>query len=122
MKTKKPSKQRKRLYKLSLHQIRKRLVAPLDKAVAKSIGKKRLVVRTGDTIKVLTGKHKGKTGKVEKVDYTRMKVYIKEIKFKNVKGQERLVPFVASNLLLTNVLTEDRRRLKIKNPQKEKVK
>lgn len=111
-KTKKPTKQRKRLYQGALHTKRKLIVAPIDKKLREQIGKKSIAVRKGDTVKILVGSHKGKSGKVEKVDYSKAKVYVKEIIYKTNKGVEKLFPLTASNLLITDVVLDDIRRFK----------
>jgi large subunit ribosomal protein L24 len=113
-KTKDPSKQRKRIYNASLHSKRKLLIAPVSKKLVESVGKKRLTIRKGDTVKVLVGNYKGKSGKVEKVDYDKTKVFIKDIFNKNSRGQEKLIPFVASNLIIIDLYLEDSRRIKKK--------
>jgi ribosomal protein uL24 len=79
------------------------------------IGKKKLPVRKGDTVKIMVGDNKGKTGKIEKVDYTKERVFIKDIKRSNNRGQEKLLPFVASNLLITDVVLTDIKRISKKH-------
>lgn len=119
-KTKNPGKQRKMFFKAALHAKRKQVVAPVDKKKQNELGVKALTVRKGDTVKVLVGKYKGKSGKVEKVSYTKSKVYIKDLTYKNLKGQEKFVPFTASNLVILDAVVTDSKRIK-KSP-KEKVK
>jgi large subunit ribosomal protein L24 len=118
--TKNPGKQRLKVYKGKIHTKRKLLVCPIDKALQKQHSIKRIPVRKGDSVKIIVGSHKGKTGKVEKVDYTKSKVFIKEIKMKNIKGQEKMIPFVASNLLITDIVLSDLKRIK-KNKAPKKV-
>ena len=123
-KTIKPNKQRKRAYNASYQNKRKNLVAPIDKKLFSSVGKKRLVIRKGDTVKILVGNNKGKSGKVERVDYTKERVFIKDIKVRNNRGQEKLLPFVASNLIITEVVITDNKRInkkKHKSPTNKKV-
>lgn len=118
--TKNPGKQRLKIYNASLCKRRKLLVCPLDKNLIKTHNLKKLPVRKGDTVKVIIGDNKGKSGKVEKVDYTQLKVFIKDIKYKNTRGQEKMTPFVASNLLITDLILTDTKRIK-KTPKKVKV-
>ncbi len=113
VKTKNPSKQRKRnIYKTNIYGKRKLLVARLDKPLLKTTSKKRLTVRKADTVKILRGKYKGKSGKVEKVSYTKAKVYIKDIKQTNSRGQDKLIPFNASNLVIIELFLNDNKRIK----------
>ena len=118
-KTIKPNKQRKRLYQSAIHKKRKSLVAPIDKTIRKEVNKKKLTIRKGDTVKVMVGDNKGKSGKVESVDYTKTRIFIKDLKYKNNKGQEKLLPFKASNLMLTNVVLNDSKRIKLKKAPKK---
>ncbi len=69
-------------------------------------------VRKGDTVIIKRGQFKGKSGKVEKVDYNRLKVYIKDIKKVNSRGRDILIPFDASNLLITDAVLKDEKRIK----------
>jgi len=120
-KTIKPNKQRKRMYNASYQNRRKNLVSPVDKKVQSIIGKKRIVVRKGDTVKILIGNNKGKSGKVERVDYTKERVFIKDIKVKNARGQEKLIPFVASNLIITDAIVTDAKRNTKKKENKTSI-
>ncbi len=109
-KTIKPNKQRKRMYNASYQNKRKNLVSPVDKKIEAILGKKRIVVRKGDTVKIMVGNNKGKSGKVERVNYTKERIFIKDIKVKNARGQEKLIPFVASNLIITDAIVTDNQR------------
>ncbi|HOD89732.1 MAG TPA: 50S ribosomal protein L24 [archaeon] len=110
--TKKARKKRKALYTSPFHEKRKKLIAPLDDPLVNDVGKKRLPVRKGDTVIIKRGQFKGKSGKVEKVDYNRLKVYIKDIKKVNSRGRDILIPFDASNLLITDAVLKDEKRIK----------
>jgi large subunit ribosomal protein L24 len=112
IKSKKPSKQRKKLYKGALHTRRKLLVAPVSKEIKENINKSKLVVRKGDKVKILVGNNKGKTGVVQRVDYDKAKVFIKGFSRTNSRSQERLIPFVASNLIIIDALLDDNKRIK----------
>lgn len=109
-KTIKPSKQRKRLADAVYHNKRKQLVSPLDTEMQKAVNKKKATIKKKDTVKIMTGQHKGKTSQVLKVNYTTSKIYLKDIKVTNSKGQEKNTPFDASNLLITNLTLEDKKR------------
>ncbi len=71
-------------------------------------------LRKGDEVKVMRGSHAGKTGKVSEVDLKRMKVFLENLKAKQMSGKERPLPLEPSNLLITNPVMEDKRRLKMK--------
>jgi large subunit ribosomal protein L24 len=120
-KTIKPGKQRKRMLTGVYHIKRKLLVAPLDKALEKQVNRKRVSLRKGDTVKVLVGSNKGKTSTVERVNYDKGVVYLKDFKVTNSRGQEKLLPFQASNLIITNLVLTDKKRLIVKKPKKQNI-
>lgn len=117
--SKNPGKQRIKIYKGPIHTKRKLLVCPLDDKLKKEHNIKKISVRKGDSVKVLTGSLKGKSGKVEKVDYSKAKVYVKDFKYKNSRAQEKMKPLVASNLLITDLVLTDTKRLVKKTPSKK---
>lgn len=121
MKSKKPKKQRVMLYKADLHTKHKFLSAHLSKDLIKKWQKRSLPVRNGDEVKVMKGEFKGTTGKVNKVDLKRTKVYVDNVKRKKVSGEEVRVPVHPSNLLITNPNMDDKERMKVVNRKGEKI-
>lgn len=117
-KTKNPGKNRKRMLTGVYHVKRKSLVAPIDKPLVKQVNKKKTSLRKGDTVKVLVGEHKGKTSVVEKVNYDKAVVYLKDFKVTNSRGQEKLLPFKASNLVITTLVLNDKKRFAEKKSKK----
>ncbi|NCP72403.1 50S ribosomal protein L24 [archaeon] len=118
--TKNPGKQRLKIYKGPLHTKRKLLACPLDKPLQKKYDLKSILIRKGDTVKVMVGDEKGKSGKVEIVDHAKAKVFVKDIKYKNSRGQEKMYPLVASNLLITDLVVDDLKRFKKKKTPEKK--
>lgn len=112
MKSKKPRKQRKANFSLPLHTRRKRLVAPLSGDLQTSHKRKRLPLRTGDTVKILRGKKRKTSSTVEILDLKKMKVYLKDTIKKKNDSSEVMQPIDASNLLITKLNDEDPRRFK----------
>jgi len=111
--SKKPSKQKKTLYRASLHLKHKLLSAHLSKELRKQWKRRSLPVRRGDEVRVMRGKFKGTIGKISKVDLKRLKVYIENVKRKKVSGEEVHIPIHPSNLLIINPIMEDPKRKKI---------
>ncbi|MFQ6010169.1 MAG: 50S ribosomal protein L24 [Candidatus Aenigmatarchaeota archaeon] len=110
MASKKPGKQRKRIYRAKLHK-RKRLVsARLSKSLAKEMAKRSLGLRKGDEVRVMRGDHKKITGKVTKVDLKESKVYVDSLKRKKVSGEEVVIPIHASNLMIIKADMADKKR------------
>jgi large subunit ribosomal protein L24 len=85
------------------------LSAHLSKELRLQYKRRSFPLRVGDEVRVAVGEHAGKTGKVTKVDLSSLKVYI-GIKRKKVSGQEVEIPFDPSNLIITKLNLEDKKR------------
>lgn len=107
-----PRKQRKFRCNAPLHIKHKMLAAPLSKELRKKYGKKAIAVRKGDTVKIMKGAFAGKQGKILIVDTKRMRVYIEGIQRTRKDGTKTNVPFYPSTLLITEIGSEDKRRIK----------
>jgi ribosomal protein L24 len=59
-----------------------------------------VLVRKGDTVKVMRGPGKGKEAKVSDVNTLRLKVFVEGVVVKNVRGREVGLALEPSNLLL----------------------
>lgn len=111
-------KQRKYRHNAPLHVKSKFLNVHLDAALRKKYGKRSLRVRKGDTVKVVRGQYKGKTGVVDRVDSQYTKVYVASIEQFKKDGSKSKVPLQPSNLMITDIVTSDKKRmekLKVKN-------
>jgi large subunit ribosomal protein L24 len=117
-KSKKARKQRAFSAHLPLHLQQKRLAVHLNEALQKENKKRSLSVRKGDTVKVMRGEHKGKSGKITAVSYAKGKVFIEKLVLKKAKGKEAMIPIHASNLLLTELNREDEARFGKKTAKK----
>jgi len=67
-------------------------------------------LRKGDRVKVLRGDHKGKTGKVVRVDLSKLKAFVEGVVAKEAKGTEKLSPIDPSNLIILEASTGDKER------------
>ena len=114
----KPQKQRKFRFQAPMHVLRKNVSAHLAKDLRQKYKKRAIELRTGDIVKVMTGNHKGKTGKVTELDYLRGLAFIEKVTLKKSDGSDAQVPLHASNLMITALETKDKRR--IQKPAKEK--
>ncbi|MDE1856005.1 MAG: 50S ribosomal protein L24 [Candidatus Micrarchaeota archaeon] len=95
------------------HHFRQRFVhAHISKELATKLGikKRSLAVRKGDTVKVMAGKQKGKSGKVSEVDMLNGRITIEGIVRKNMKGKEKMIPLSTSSVYLTDLDLSDKRR------------
>jgi large subunit ribosomal protein L24 len=62
--------------------------------------KRAILVRSGDTVRIMRGPHKGKDAKVIRVNTNRRKVFLEGILVRNARGKESGIPIEPSNLLL----------------------
>ncbi|MDP3966344.1 MAG: 50S ribosomal protein L24 [archaeon] len=108
--SKKPKKQRKYAAKAPLHIKRKFLNAGLSKELREKHKRRSVEVRKGDTVKILIGKFKKKTGKISKIKTKRGKIYIEGIQRKKQDGSMVEIPFRAPNLQIIELDTNDKRR------------
>ncbi|MCZ7398478.1 MAG: 50S ribosomal protein L24 [Candidatus Methanoperedens sp.] len=106
-----PRKQRKSRYQAPLHKRHKLLGAMLSPELAEKHGIKSIPVRTGDTVKVLRGDHKGKEGKVAKVNLTKMTITVDGVSVTKSDGTEVPRPVQPSNVMITKLELKDEKRL-----------
>lgn len=116
----KPKKQRKFHYDKPLHMKQQGLASHLDKKLAKQFEKRSIAIRKGDTVKVMRGGMKGKSGKITGVNYGKGIVFVENIMRKKANGEEVQVPLKASNLLVVDLDKSDSKRFKGKVLKEEK--
>jgi len=121
-KSSRPGKKRKYVAKAPLHIKRKLLSANLSKDLRKKQGIRSAVLRKGDTVKIMKGKFKNKTGKIVDVFTKKMKVTIEGIQIKKQDGSKVNVKMQPSNLMITELNLNDKKRFKKteKSESKEK--
>jgi large subunit ribosomal protein L24 len=108
----KPRVQRLRRFTAPMHLRQKFAHAHVSKELKSKLGvKKRAVqVRKGDIVKVMSGKYKGKGGKVSIVNLKRNILRIEGIVRKNSKGKEKMVPIRISTVYITEFELSDKLR------------
>lgn len=115
-----PSKQRKYRFNAPLH-IKQRLMhVHLSPELNKKYGKRNLELRTGDRVKILRGQFKKKEGKVEKVNLKRERVFVTGIENIKKDGTKILFPLHPSNLMITELDLNDKKRKQKLEPKKTK--
>ncbi|MBN2478189.1 50S ribosomal protein L24 [Candidatus Micrarchaeota archaeon] len=97
----KPDKERQKLYNSPVHARKNLLHVHLSEDLRKKTGKRAMLVKKGDKVKIMRGKDKGKEFKVAKVSYGKLAVYLEGLNRKNLRGKDVLIPFHPSNLMLT---------------------
>jgi len=85
----------------------KQVSSPLSKDLQKKYGKRRMRVAVDDSVKVVRGEYKGIDGKITKVSILSNSVAIEGIKREKLKGEKIDVLIQSSNVLITNLNTED---------------
>ena len=107
-----PRKQRKYRYQAPLHLRRNMLSIHLSKDLRKKYHKRNFPVRKGDTVSIMSGEFKGKLGKVDLVNYKKLKVRIEGIFHSKKDGTKVGVLFSPSKLTIKDLLLEDNKRKK----------
>jgi large subunit ribosomal protein L24 len=105
-----PRKQRKYRFNAPLHVRKKFTASHLSRELRKKYQLRSLGLRKGDRVKVMRGQFKGKTGKVERVDLRREKVYVAGIDITKKEGSKAFIPIHPSKLALQELNLDDRRR------------
>ncbi|MGD9381472.1 MAG: 50S ribosomal protein L24 [Candidatus Thorarchaeota archaeon] len=109
---KSPGKQRKRIYKSPIHSHKKMLKCRLDEFLREEYGLRSLVVKKGDLVRVMRGQFRDTEGKVVKVDYSAIRVYLESATTTKADGKEAQIPVHPSNLMLVKLeLDDDRKRI-----------
>ncbi|MDP7141273.1 MAG: 50S ribosomal protein L24 [Candidatus Woesearchaeota archaeon] len=111
--SKQPRKQRKFRFNAPLHIKQKFVRAHLSKELRAKYGRRAVTLRKKDTVKIARGQFKGKTGKVDKVDLRNCKVYVAGITVTKKDGNTAFFPLYPSNLIITELVLEDKERQKI---------
>jgi large subunit ribosomal protein L24 len=109
--SKQPRKQRKYRLNAPLHLRKKFLSAHLSKELRQKYKRRSFPLRKGDVVKVMRGKFKGKTAKVESIDLKRLKVYLEGIAVEKQNKLKAPVPFDPSNLQIIELNLNDRKRI-----------
>jgi large subunit ribosomal protein L24 len=112
MKSKKGSKQRKKLFESKLHERNKIMSARLSDELTKKYKIRNVPVRKGDKVKIMRGKYKKVTGKINKVNTKRMMVFIDGADRGKIDGSKSFYPLHPSKLMILELNLDDKKRLK----------
>lgn len=110
-KSKKPKKQRKYIRTAALHVRRKLMAGHLSAELRKQHGRRSVPVKKGDEVVVMRGKFKKRSGKIARVNTKKYRVYIEGVMVRRTDGTERQAPLHPSNLKITKLNLQDRRRV-----------
>ena len=115
----KPSKQRKMLFQAPNHRRHKHFAAHLSPELKASRGVRALPVRSGDTVHIMRGNHKGFEGKVTRIDRRKYRIYVEGLTRETVDGTTTSVPIHPSKVMITRLNPDDKWRKKILERKRE---
>ncbi len=98
-----PRKQRKARYNAPLHLRQKQVAAHLSKQLREQKKKRSLPLHKGDTVKIMRGRFRGRTGKVVEVSVTERYAHVEGVVMKKQSGKEVLAKIQPSTLLITEL-------------------
>lgn len=119
IRSKQPRKQRKYSYNAPLHIKGKFMAAHLSKELIKKYNRRSIRVRKGDKAIILRGQFKKKTGNIERIDLKETRVYIAGIEMIKKDGTKVFYPIHPSNLVVTELNLDDKKRMAIVNKSKK---
>ncbi|MBI2548924.1 50S ribosomal protein L24 [Candidatus Woesearchaeota archaeon] len=112
-------KQRKYRAHAPLHIKGKFLNSPLSKELRKKYQKRSFRVKKGDRVRVTRGQFKGHTGKIERVDVKRTKLYIEKLDVTKKDGSKTFYPIHPSKVMILDLnLDDQKRKLKLTGGEK----
>lgn len=107
-----PRKQRKYRHNAPLHIRQKFVNAHLSKELREKYNKRSMSLKKGDSVKILRGQFKNKTGKVDEVNLKKTLVYISGIEIVKKDGTKARCPLNPSNLMIAEINMDDKMRQK----------
>ena len=120
-KSKNPKKQRKYRRNASQHLRKNMMSAHLSDALKKRYNRRSIGVRTGDTVKVMRGDFKGRSGKVLDVNRDDYRITIEDVKKTQSSGKDVNIFIPVSNVKIMELDTDDKKRLsKLREKQESK--
>lgn len=115
----KPSKQRRLLASLAIHQRGKLLSAGLSEELRKKHERRSYPIRTGDTVRITRGDFQGIEGKVSEVDRETGRIFVEGVTREKVSGKTVKVPIHASKVMITTLNLDDKWRAEALKAVKE---
>lgn len=106
-----PRKQRKYVHNAPLHIRHKLVAATLSKELREQYSARSIPVRKDDFVTIMTGQFKGQTGKVTKVSLARTFTHVEGAAVKKADGTDSLYPIHPSNLMITKLNLDDKKRV-----------
>lgn len=85
----------------------------------KRYNRRSIRLRKGDKVTILRGQFKKKTGNIERIDLKETRVYITGIEMIKKDGTKVFYPIHPSNLVVTELNLDDKKRMAIVNRSKK---
>jgi large subunit ribosomal protein L24 len=82
----------------------------LDEFLREDYGFRSMVVKKGDLVRIMRGQFRDTEGKVVKVDYRHVRVYVESGTTTKADGKEVQIPLHPSNLKITELELDDERK------------
>tara|TARA_Y100000310_G_scaffold318436_1_gene372491 strand:+ start:420 stop:932 length:513 start_codon:yes stop_codon:yes gene_type:complete len=120
--SKQPRKQRKYVANAPIHKKKKFVSVNLSKTLRKTQGKRNIIVKKGDTVKVMRGKFKKKQGKILEVKLKKAMVTVEGVQVKKQDGSKINVNLRPSNLQVVELNMDTKRTKGSKKVEKGKTK
>jgi large subunit ribosomal protein L24 len=118
--SKQARKQRKFVAKAPQHIRGKLISAHLSKDLRVKYSRRSFQLRKGDIVKIMNGEYKGKSGKVSLINSMSLRVAIEGIQITKKEGSKANIYFQPSNLMITELNLDDKRRVdSIKKDEKK---
>lgn len=115
----KPTKQRKMLFQAPDHIRHKHFAAHLSPELRTSHEARALPVRSGDTVRIMRGDHKGFEGKVTRIHREKYRIYVEGLTREKVDGTTIFVPIHPSKVMISRLNLDDKWRKKALKRKKE---
>ncbi|MBD3249685.1 50S ribosomal protein L24 [Candidatus Woesearchaeota archaeon] len=103
-------KQRKYRFNAPLHVKNKFIASHLSKELKEKHKKRSITLRRGDKIIVTRGQFSKKTGKVDRIDTKKGRIFVTGIEKTKKDGTKVAIPLTPSNLMITELNLEDKKR------------
>ncbi len=107
---KSPRKQRRMIYKSPIHSHKNMLKCRLDEFLREEYSMRSLVPKKGDLVRIMRGQFRETEGKIVRIDYTKIRIYVDSATTTKSDGKEVQVPLHPSNLMLVKLELNDERK------------
>ena len=115
-----PRKQRKYIANAPLKKKQKAMSSSLSTVLRKKYARKSFPIRVGDSVKIMRGEFKGKTGKVSNKNVSKGKITVEGIQNTKKDGTKINVLFDTSNVQINELNLDDKKRLEAINRTQNK--